>query len=88
MSVSDEDVSHVKRTIGGCDWRIITAEKEHQAHAAIVFNLSDTQLMHVVRTENMRGAWIALARVHRTQYMASRLWLEEILHRFSTQRRT
>ena len=54
-----------------------TAAKEKQAHAAIVLNLSDTQLMHVVRTESARDAWIALAQIHRTQDMANRLWLKE-----------
>ena len=54
-----------------------TAAKEQQAHAAIVLNLSDAQLMHVVRTESAREAWIALAQIHRTQDMAKRLWLKE-----------
>ena len=55
----------------------VSEAKEQQAHAAIVLNLSDTQLMHVITTSNAREAWGALARVHRTQDMASRLWLKE-----------
>lgn len=54
-----------------------TAEKEQQAHAAIVLNLSDSQLMHIVHTNSAREAWVSLAQVHRTQDMASRLWLKE-----------
>ena len=59
------------------DGGVATTAQKQQAHAAIVLNLSDTQLMHVVRTDNARDAWIALARVHRTHDMASRLWLKE-----------
>uniref|UniRef100_A0AAV1VI23 CCHC-type domain-containing protein n=1 Tax=Peronospora matthiolae TaxID=2874970 RepID=A0AAV1VI23_9STRA len=55
----------------------VTAAQGQQAHAAIVLNLSDSQLTHVVCTEDARDAWSALARVHRTHDMASRLWLKE-----------
>uniref|UniRef100_A0AAV1VK69 Uncharacterized protein n=1 Tax=Peronospora matthiolae TaxID=2874970 RepID=A0AAV1VK69_9STRA len=55
----------------------VSEAKEQQAHAAIVLNLSDTQLMHVITTSSACEAWGALARVHRTQDMASRLWLKE-----------
>ena len=43
----------------------------------IVLNFSDTWLMHIITTDSAREAWGALAKVHRTQDMASRLWLEE-----------
>ena len=56
---------------------LVTALQEQQAHAAIVLNLSDTQLMHVINSDTARGAWEALAQVHRTKDMASRLWLKE-----------
>uniref|UniRef100_A0AAV1V3C5 Copia protein n=1 Tax=Peronospora matthiolae TaxID=2874970 RepID=A0AAV1V3C5_9STRA len=55
----------------------VTEAKEKQAHAAIVLNLSDTQLVQVITTSSAREAWGALARVHRTQDMTSRLWLKE-----------
>ena len=60
----------------------VSEAKEQQAHAAIVLNLSDTQLMHVITTGSTREAWGALARVHRTQDMASTLWLKEKLSTF------
>ena len=49
----------------------VSAATEQQAHAAIVLNLSDTQLMRVVHTQNARKAWSSLARIHTTQDMAS-----------------
>uniref|UniRef100_A0AAV1V3K5 Integrase catalytic domain-containing protein n=1 Tax=Peronospora matthiolae TaxID=2874970 RepID=A0AAV1V3K5_9STRA len=55
----------------------VSEAKEQQAHAAIVLNLSDTQLTHVITTSSACEAWGALARVHRAQDMASRLWLKE-----------
>uniref|UniRef100_A0AAV1THX7 DUF4219 domain-containing protein n=1 Tax=Peronospora matthiolae TaxID=2874970 RepID=A0AAV1THX7_9STRA len=60
----------------------VTAAQEQQAHAAIVLNLSYAQLLHVVCTENARDEWSALARVHRTHDMASRLWLKEKIASF------
>uniref|UniRef100_A0AAV1TBL5 DUF4219 domain-containing protein n=1 Tax=Peronospora matthiolae TaxID=2874970 RepID=A0AAV1TBL5_9STRA len=53
--------------------------------AAIVLNLGDTQLLQDITTDSAREAWEALARVHRTQDMASRLWLKE---RFDTSKYT
>lgn len=55
----------------------VTAIKEKQAHAAIVLNLSDSPLMHVIRTSSAQEVWTALDRFHRMQDMASRLWLKE-----------
>ena len=55
----------------------VTIAKEQQAHAAIVLNLADSQLMHVIGSENARDAWGKLAMFHRTQDMANRLWLKE-----------
>ena len=55
----------------------VTATKEQQAHAAIVLNLADSQLMHVIGSETATDAWGRLAKFHATQDMASRLWLKE-----------
>ena len=55
----------------------VSATMEQQAHAAIVLNLSDTRLMHVIDGASARDAWGSLARFHQTQDMASRLWLKE-----------
>ena len=55
----------------------VSVAKEQQAHAAIVLSLADSQLMHVIGSENARAAWGKLAMFHRTQDMASRLWLKE-----------
>ena len=41
----------------------VSEAKEHQAHAVIVLNLSDTQRMHVITTGSAREAWRALAQV-------------------------
>uniref|UniRef100_A0AAV1V0R9 CCHC-type domain-containing protein n=1 Tax=Peronospora matthiolae TaxID=2874970 RepID=A0AAV1V0R9_9STRA len=51
--------------------------KEQQAHAAIVLNLSDSQLMHVIDSATAREAWGRLARFHHSHDMANRLWLKE-----------
>ena len=78
MCVQDDDVSRVKGIWEAVDATSGVSEaKEQQAHAAIVLNLSDTQLMHVITTISAREAWGALAQVHRTQDMASRLRLKE-----------
>ena len=64
-------------------WEIVSGEKstdaikEQQADAAIVLNLSDSQLMHVIDSDNARDAWGRLAKFNNTQDMASRLWLKE-----------
>ena len=55
----------------------VTAAKEQQAHAAIVLNLADSQLLHVIGAESAMAAWGKLAMFHRTQDMANRLWLNE-----------
>ena len=55
----------------------VTAAKEQQAHAAIVLNLADSQLLHVIGAESAMAAWGELAMFHRTQDMANRLWLKE-----------
>ena len=55
----------------------VTAAKEQQAHAAIVLNLADSQLLHVIGAESAMAAWGKLAMFHRTQDMANRLWLKE-----------
>ena len=55
----------------------VSVAKEQQAHAAIVLSLADLQLMHVIGSETARDAWGKLAMFHRTQDMASRLWLKE-----------
>lgn len=55
----------------------VTAAKEQQAHAAIVLNLKDAQLVHVMNATSAKETWEALERFHRTQDMASRLWLKE-----------
>ena len=60
----------------------VSEAKEQQAHAAIVTSLSDNQLMHVITTSSALKAWVALVQVHRTQDMASRLWLQEIFPTF------
>ena len=44
----------------------VTAEKKQQAHAAIVLNLSDSQLMHVITATTARDAWGELAKFHHT----------------------
>ncbi|POM59271.1 LOW QUALITY PROTEIN: Copia protein (GagintPol protein) [Phytophthora palmivora] len=54
-----------------------TAIKEQQPHAAIVLNMKDSQLMHVIDAATAREAWTRLKNFHRTQDMANRLWLEE-----------
>uniref|UniRef100_A0AAV1U5U5 CCHC-type domain-containing protein n=1 Tax=Peronospora matthiolae TaxID=2874970 RepID=A0AAV1U5U5_9STRA len=51
--------------------------KEQQAHAAIVLNLSDSQLMHFIDSDTAREAWGHLARFHHSHDMANRLWLKE-----------
>uniref|UniRef100_A0AAV1TIE3 CCHC-type domain-containing protein n=1 Tax=Peronospora matthiolae TaxID=2874970 RepID=A0AAV1TIE3_9STRA len=51
--------------------------KEQQAHVAIVLNLSDSQLMHVIDSATAREAWGRLARFHHSHDMANRLWLKE-----------
>ena len=80
MGVQDEDVSHVQGTMGGCGKAtLVTAEKEQQAHAAIIRNLSDSQLMHVITATTAGDAWGGLAKFHHTQDMASRLWIKEQL---------
>ena len=55
----------------------VAASIEQKAHAAIVLNLNDSQLMHVVGTTSAFEVWTALARAYRTRDMASRLWLKE-----------
>ena len=60
-----------------------SAAKEQQAHAAIVLNLSDSQLMHVIDSASAREAWGRLAQFHRSQDMANRLWLKEKFASFS-----
>ena len=60
-----------------CRAEAVTATKEQQAHAAIVLNLADSQLMHVIGSETATDAWGRLAKFHATQDMASRLWLKE-----------
>ena len=51
--------------------------KKQKAHAAIVLNLSDSQLMHVVNANDAREAWCALDAFHCTANMANCLWLKE-----------
>uniref|UniRef100_A0AAV1UTQ2 Polyprotein n=1 Tax=Peronospora matthiolae TaxID=2874970 RepID=A0AAV1UTQ2_9STRA len=64
-------------------WSVIAGDettsvaKEQQAHAAIVLNLSDSQLMHVIDSATAREAWGRLARFHHSHDMANRLWLKE-----------
>ena len=60
---------------------LVTVKKEKQAHAAIILNLSDSQLMHVITATTARAAWGGLAKCQYTQDMANRLWLKE---RFSS----
>ncbi|POM69832.1 RxLR effector candidate protein [Phytophthora palmivora] len=55
----------------------LTAIKEQQANAAIVLNLKDSQLMHVIDAVSVREAWARLENFHPTQDMANRLWLKE-----------
>ena len=57
--------------------------KEQQAHAAIVLNLSDSQLMHVIDAATAREPWGRLAQFHHSQDMANRLWLKEKFASFS-----
>uniref|UniRef100_H3H953 Integrase catalytic domain-containing protein n=1 Tax=Phytophthora ramorum TaxID=164328 RepID=H3H953_PHYRM len=54
-----------------------TSSKEQQAHAAIVLNLNDSQLMHVVTAKSAKEAWEKLEKFHRAQDVANRLWLKE-----------
>ena len=56
---------------------LVSTAKEQQAHAAIVLNLSDGQLIHVINAASARDAWGSLAKFHATQDMANRLWLKE-----------
>uniref|UniRef100_H3H3G5 CCHC-type domain-containing protein n=1 Tax=Phytophthora ramorum TaxID=164328 RepID=H3H3G5_PHYRM len=63
-------------------WEAVCGEagstaKEQQAHAAIVLNLNDSQLMHVVTSTTAKEAWDTLKKFHKTQDMANRLWLKE-----------
>uniref|UniRef100_H3GFU7 Uncharacterized protein n=1 Tax=Phytophthora ramorum TaxID=164328 RepID=H3GFU7_PHYRM len=63
-------------------WEAVSGEagstaKEQQAHAAIVLNLNDSQLMHVVTSTTAKEAWDTLKKFHKTQDMANRLWLKE-----------
>ncbi|KAG6617006.1 Retrovirus-related Pol polyprotein from transposon TNT 1-94 [Phytophthora cinnamomi] len=55
----------------------VASAKEQQAHAAIVLNLNDSQLMHVVTSKTAKEAWDTLKTFHKTQDMANRLWLKE-----------
>ena len=55
----------------------VTIAKEQHAHAAIVLNLVDSQLMHVIASKTARDAWKKLAMFRRNQDMANRLWLKE-----------
>uniref|UniRef100_H3GTF6 CCHC-type domain-containing protein n=1 Tax=Phytophthora ramorum TaxID=164328 RepID=H3GTF6_PHYRM len=54
-----------------------SSSKEQQAHAAIVLNLNDSQLMHVVTAKSAKEAWEKLEKFHRAQDVANRLWLKE-----------
>ena len=56
--------------------------KEQQAHAAIVLNLSDSQLMHVIDSATATDAWGRLAQFHHSQDMANQLLLKEKLASF------
>uniref|UniRef100_A0AAV1U2X8 DUF4219 domain-containing protein n=1 Tax=Peronospora matthiolae TaxID=2874970 RepID=A0AAV1U2X8_9STRA len=47
--------------------------KEQQAHAAIVLNLSDSQMMHVIDSATAREAWGHLAQYYHSHDMANRL---------------
>ena len=57
--------------------------KEQRAHAAIVFNLRDSQLIHVIDAATAREAWGRLEQFHHSQDMANRLWLKEKFASFS-----
>ena len=46
-------------------------------HEAIVLNLANSQLLHVIGAETARAAWGNRASFHYTQGMANRLWLTE-----------
>uniref|UniRef100_A0AAV1UES9 Polyprotein n=1 Tax=Peronospora matthiolae TaxID=2874970 RepID=A0AAV1UES9_9STRA len=56
--------------------------KEQQAHAAIVLNRSDSQLMHIIDSATAREVWGHLARFHHSRDMANRHWLKELLVSF------
>ena len=48
----DDDVIGVQGTMGCClGGEAVTEKKMQQAHAAIVLNLADSQLMHVIGSE-------------------------------------
>ena len=55
----------------------VSSTKEQQAHAAIVLNLEDSQLLHVIGAETARDVWGKLTSIHYTQGMANHLWLKE-----------
>ncbi|CEG48540.1 transducin wd40 repeat-like superfamily protein [Plasmopara halstedii] len=55
----------------------VTAMKEQQAHAAIVLNLKNSQLVHAMNTTSAHETWATLEGFYRTQDMASRPWLKE-----------
>ncbi|CEG39168.1 retrotransposon ty1-copia subclass [Plasmopara halstedii] len=55
----------------------VTATKEQQAHAAIVLNLKDSQLVHFMNATSAHKIWAALEGFYQTQDMASQLQLKE-----------
>ncbi|CEG38607.1 FOG: Transposon-encoded proteins with TYA, reverse transcriptase, integrase domains in various combinations [Plasmopara halstedii] len=50
---------------------------QQQAHAAIVLNLADKQLQHVISAGSAAEVWMMLRRIHEGQDVANRLWLRE-----------
>ena len=61
-----------------------TVTKEQQAHAAIVLNLKDSQLMHVIDSATAREAWGRLAKFTTRKTWRVDSGLRKSLHRSST----
>lgn len=55
----------------------VNESKMQQAHAAIVLNIADSQIMHIINAQNAQEAWSGLEAFHRSKNMANRMWLKE-----------
>jgi hypothetical protein len=63
----------------------MTAENDdlfRKAHAALILHLEDNQLIHIISLEWPREVWVALAFMHHTSSMSSKLNIKEMLNTF------
>ena len=66
----------------------MTAENSdffRKAHAALILHLEDNQLIHVISLEWAREVWVALAVMHHTSSMSSKLNIKETFNTFCYQ---